>query len=69
MQRTTITIPSDLLEELMHVVHAKSKTEAVLIAIKEEIRTRKIEKAKDMAGSMEFIATAEELRHGDARLG
>ncbi len=69
MSRATITLPSDLLDELMRMVPAKSKTEAVMIAIKEEIRLKKIEKIKNMAGAMEFVSEAEELRHGDARLG
>lgn len=69
MARATITLPSDLLDELMRMLPAKSKTEAVMIAIKEEIRLKKLEKIKNMAGVMEFVSEAEELRHGDARLG
>ena len=69
MSRATITLPNDLLAELMDTVSAKSKTDAVIKAIKHEIRTRKIEKMQKMAGDMEFIDTAEELRHGDKRLG
>ncbi|MEI6309999.1 MAG: hypothetical protein WCP58_10205 [bacterium] len=48
---------------------AKSKTEAVTIAISEEIRRKKLEKIKAMTGKMEFDATAEALRHHDDRLG
>ena len=69
MSRATITLPNELLDELMQTVHAKSKTEAVITAIKDEIRMRKLERLREMAGSMEFVRTAEELRHGDERLG
>ena len=69
MSRATITLPNDLLAELMSMVNARSKTEAVIMAIKEEIRLKKLEKIRSMAGSMEFIATADELRHADDRLG
>jgi metal-responsive CopG/Arc/MetJ family transcriptional regulator len=69
MSRATITLPNDLLEELMQTSPAKSKTEAVVRAIKDEIRLKKIEKIKEMAGNMEFVMTADELRHGDERLG
>ncbi len=69
MSRATITLPNDLLDELMSVIKARSKTAAVTIAIKEEIRLKKLAKIKSMAGSMEFAATAEELRHRDSRLG
>lgn len=69
MSRTTITLPGQLVNELMLEVKAKSKTEAVIKAISDEIRARKKEKIKAMAGKMEFTATADELRHGDRRLG
>jgi len=69
MSRATITLPNDLLAELMETVDAKSKTDAVIKAIKHEIRMGKIEKIKKMAGEMEFVKTAQEIRHGDKRLG
>jgi hypothetical protein len=69
MSRATITLSNDLLDELMRVLPAKSKTEAVTIAISEEIRRKKLEKIKAMAGKMKFDAKAEVLRHRDDRLG
>lgn len=69
MSRTTITLPNSLLDELMSTVQAKSKTEAVIKAIKDEIRMKKTEKIKSMAGKMEFIKPADKLRHEDERLG
>lgn len=69
MSRTTITLPSALIDELMSTIEAKSKTEAVIKAIKDEIRLKKTEKIKSMAGKMEFIKSADKLRHEDERLG
>ncbi len=69
MSRTSITLPGDLVNELMAELDAKSKTEAVIWAIKDEIRARKKEKIKAMAGKMDFTVGAEELRHKDRRLG
>ncbi len=69
MSRATVTLPQDLLTELMTLVGARSKTEAVITAVKDEIRQRKLARIKAMAGKMEFTATADELRHGDNRLG
>jgi hypothetical protein len=66
---TTITLPNSLLDELMSTIEAKSKTEAVIKAIKDEIRLKKMEKIKSMAGKMEFIKSADKLRHEDERLG
>jgi Arc/MetJ family transcription regulator len=69
MHRTTITLPGDLVDELMAEVQAKSKTEAVINAVRAEIRARKRERIKAMAGKMEFTGSAEKLRHKDRRLG
>jgi len=69
MRRATITLPGDLLEELLLEVKAKSKTAAVITAIKDEIRMRKKARIKAMVGKMEFAETADELRHKDERLG
>jgi Arc/MetJ family transcription regulator len=69
MQRTTITLPGDLVDELMAEVKAKSKTEAVIRAVRDEIRARKRERIKAMAGKMEFTESADDLRHKDSRLG
>jgi hypothetical protein len=69
MPRATVTLPQDLLTELMALVGARSKTEAVITAVKDEIRQRKLNRIKAMAGKMQFTATADELRHGDNRLG
>ena len=69
MARTTITLPSELLENLKEILGARSKTEAVLTAVKDEIRAKKRDNIKQMSGKLEFVTTARELRHGDHRLG
>ncbi len=69
MARTTITLPQELLTELMSLVQARSKTEAVITAIRDEIRLRKLQKIKSMAGKLDFVIEADALRHGDSRLG
>lgn len=69
MSRTTITLPGDLIDELMAEVKAKSKTEVVIKAVKNEIRARKKERIKSMAGKMKFTKSADVLRHKDKRLG
>jgi len=69
MRRTTITLPQGLVDELVGLTGAGSKTRAVTLAIEEELRKRKLENIKGMAGRLEFNIEAEELRHGDERLG
>jgi hypothetical protein len=53
----------------MSEIKAKSKTDAVITAIRDEIRMKKQERIKSMAGDMEFTMSADRLRHGDKRLG
>lgn len=69
MSRITITLPNSLIDELLTVVDARSKTEAVIKAIKDEIRIKKKKKILEMAGKMEFNKSADDLRHKDKRLG
>lgn len=69
MSRITVTIPNELIDELLEVVDARSRTEAVINAIKNEIKQKKKQRIKDLAGKIEFDMNADELRHGDKRLG
>ena len=69
MRRTTITLPQGLVDELVEVTGASSKTRAVTLAIEEELRKRKLENIKGMAGKLAFDIEAGELRHGAERLG
>lgn len=69
MQRTTVTIPMALIDELMALTDARTKTDAVVDAVRDEIRFRKANRIKAMAGKMEFTADPDSLRHGDRRLG
>jgi hypothetical protein len=69
MRRTTITLPEGLISELVEVTRSRNKTSAVTLAIKEEIRKRKRENIKRMAGKLEFEIEVEDLRHSDERLG
>ncbi len=51
MKRTTVTLPQELVNDLLQVSPAKNKTQAVLSAIQECIRRRKLETIKSLAGS------------------
>jgi hypothetical protein len=68
-KRTTLTVPRDLIDNLVKVTGTKNKTQAVILAIKDEIRFRKKERIKQMAGHLEFVQEADDIRHGDYRLG
>jgi len=54
--RTTVTLDESLVGELMRLSHAKTKTAAVALAVKEQIRRAKL---KELAGLLGTIAVDE----------
>ena len=69
MSRTTLTFPTGLLEELVRLSGAKTKTGAVTQAVQDQLQRMRIERVKKAAGTVQFTMTADEMRHGDDRLG
>ncbi len=49
MKRTTITLPATLVEDLLKMLSAKNKTQAVTQAVQESIKRRKMEVLKNLA--------------------
>lgn len=64
--RTTLDIPMELLNQALRLAGAKTKTEAIITALKEYIRQKKIEQITQAAGKIEFAKDFdwEKLRHG-----
>lgn len=52
--RTTIDIPEELIEEARRVLGFKSKTDTVVLCLRELIRRRRIEELKKLLGSVEL---------------
>ncbi len=52
--RTTIDIPEELIEEARRVLGFKSKTDTVVLSLRELIRRRRIEELKNLLGSVEL---------------
>jgi hypothetical protein len=50
--RTTLDIPEPLIEEARRLLGFKSKTDTVVLSLKEMIRRKRIEELKDMMGSV-----------------
>jgi len=61
--RSTVTIDSKRLDELVRETKARSKAYAVNAAITEYLRIKKIERIKSMLGKLEFDADFDEMRH------
>jgi Arc/MetJ family transcription regulator len=49
--RTTLDIPEDLLTEARELLGFKSKTDTIVLALRELVRRQKIEDLKSMFGS------------------
>ena len=52
IMRTTITLDEKLVKELVEFTNAKTKTAAVAIAVKEQIRRAKLKKLADFLGTV-----------------
>lgn len=52
--RTTLDLDKDLIQELMKTTKAKSKTEAIHLAVSELIRRKKLEKLKSLSGKVQI---------------
>ena len=50
MKRTTVTLPRDLVNDLMEVTPAKNKTQAVIVAVHEFVKRKKVETLKHFVG-------------------
>lgn len=50
--RTTLDIPEELIEEARHLLGFKSKTDTVVLSLRELVRRRRIEELKDLMGSV-----------------
>ena len=59
--KTTVDIPQDMLVELIEHTEARTKREAILTAIEEYNRKKKIAALADVVGTLEQFMTADEL--------
>ena len=50
--RTTVTLDEKLVKELVEFTEAKTKTAAVALAVKEQIRRAKLKKLADLLGTI-----------------
>jgi Arc/MetJ family transcription regulator len=52
--RTTIDIPEELIEEARRILGFKSKTDTVIVSLREMIRKKRIDELKDLMGAVEL---------------
>jgi Arc/MetJ family transcription regulator len=65
--RTTLDLPLDLLEEARHVLGFKSKTDTVVLALRELVRRRRIDDLKALLGHVELEVDLPRSRRRPAR--
>jgi len=68
--RTTLDLPTGLVEEARDAIGFKSKTDTVVFALKEIVRRKRKDELKDFITKMEFEFDPTEIRQRDrARMG
>lgn len=60
--RTTLDLPDELLEEARRLLGFKSKTDTVVLSLRELVRKRRVEELKDLLGSIELDIDVAESR-------
>ena len=60
--KTTVDIPDNMLEELIENTSANTKREAILTAIEEFNRRKKISQLADIVGTFDQFMTSDELQ-------
>jgi CRISPR/Cas system-associated protein Csx1 len=61
--KTTLNIPEEIIKTAMSLSKFRTKTETVVVALKEYIRLKKIEKILEHEGKLQFENTWEKTRH------
>jgi hypothetical protein len=61
--KTTLNIPNDLIDTTMRLSKSKTKTDAIVTAMKEYIRRRKLEHIMELEGKLQFSDDWEKSRH------
>jgi len=61
--KTTLNIPDELVKKTMKLSRSKTKTEAIVTALEEYIRRKKLDEIIGMEGKLQFSHDWEKSRH------
>ena len=67
--RTTLDLPEDLVEEARRLLGFKSKTDTVVLSLRELVRRRRIEDLKDLMGAVRLDIDLPKSRRRPPRAG
>ena len=59
--KTTVDIPDEELEEVLRHTHARTKRDAIVIAISDFNRRKRLEKLAEQLGTFDDVVSREEL--------
>lgn len=62
--KTTMNIPEPLIMEAMQLAQCRTKTQAIVLALEELIRMKRLERVIAAAGSLHLSEDWDKLRHG-----
>jgi hypothetical protein len=65
--RTTLNVPADLLDEARHILGFQSKTDTVIVALRELIRLAKRVEIKTLYGKLDVAVDLDRSRRRQAR--
>lgn len=65
--RTTITLPDNLVKDLMHHTHTKKTTEEIIIAVQDWLRIKKINEIKKLRGKLNIDQNLKSLRQKEIK--
>jgi Arc/MetJ family transcription regulator len=67
--RTTLDIPDDLLEEARSMLGFKSKTDTVVVALRELVRRGRLEEIKELYGKLDVTVNLPRSRRRTGKRG
>ena len=63
IHRVTMNLPVELIDRVREEGGVKTRTEAVILALEDYLKARKVESILASAGKLEFAAETAEARH------
>ena len=67
--RTTLHLPEEIVEEARKLLGFKSKTDTVIVSLRELIRSRRVEELKSLAGKIDLKIDLPKSRRRPSRRG
>ena len=67
--KTTLDLPDELMEEAMHTLNIKTKTEVIIVALQELIKKNKVAELRAYKGKINLDIDFDLLRNRNAHSG